>query len=68
MLHLDKGGNNSLYQWWFDNIEVEGVEFDIIGLSFHEYWHGNLFNLAANLKDLTIRYNKELVVVETAYA
>ncbi len=68
MLHLDKGGDNDLYRWWFDNIIAEGVEFDIIGLSFYGYWHGDLSDLSANLADLAQRYSKELVVVETAYA
>ncbi len=68
MLHLDKGGDNDLYRWWFDNIIAEGVEFDVIGLSFYGYWHGNLSDLAANLADLAQRYDKELIVVETAYA
>ncbi|MFN2108873.1 MAG: arabinogalactan endo-beta-1,4-galactanase, partial [Anaerolineae bacterium] len=68
MLHLDKGGDNELYRWWFDNIIAEGVEFDVIGLSFYGYWHGDLSDLSANLADLAQRYNKELIVVETAYA
>jgi arabinogalactan endo-1,4-beta-galactosidase len=68
MLHLDKGGDNDLYRWWFDNIIAEGVEFDVIGLSFYGYWHGDLSDLSANLADLAQRYNKELIVVETAYA
>ena len=68
MLHLDRGGDNELYRWWFDNIIAEGVEFDVIGLSFYGYWHGDLSDLAANLADLAQRYNKELIVVETAYA
>ncbi len=68
MLHLDKGGENDLYRWWFDSIMAEGVEFDVIGLSFYGYWHGDLSDLAANLADLAQRYNKELIVVETAYA
>jgi len=68
MLHLDKGGDNDLYRWWFDNIIAEGVEFDVIGLSFYGYWHGDLSDLSANLTDLAQRYDKELIVVETAYA
>ena len=67
MLHLDRGGNNDLFRWWFDGIIAEGVEFDVIGLSFYGYWHGDLSDLSANLADLAQRYNKELVVVETAY-
>lgn len=60
MLHLDQGGNNSLCRWWFDNIIAEGVEFDVIGLSFYGYWHGKL-------SDPAYRYGKALIVVETAY-
>jgi arabinogalactan endo-1,4-beta-galactosidase len=67
MLHLDNGGDNALYRWWFDNVIAEGVEFDVIGLSFYGYWHGELAGLSDNLDDLAHRYNKGLIVVETAY-
>jgi arabinogalactan endo-1,4-beta-galactosidase len=67
MLHLDRGGDNRLYRWWFDNAIAEGVEFDVIGLSFYGYWHGELADLSNNLNDLAYRYQKELIVVETAY-
>jgi arabinogalactan endo-1,4-beta-galactosidase len=67
MLHLDRGGNNDLYRWWFDGVIAEGVRFDVIGLSFYGYWHGELADLSDNLEDLAYRYNKELLVVEVAY-
>ncbi len=67
MLHLDRGGNNDLYRWWFDGVIAEGVKFDVIGLSFYGYWHGELADLSDNLEDLAYRYNKELLVVEVAY-
>ena len=68
MLHLDKGGDNALYRWWFDGVIAEGVEFDVIGLSFYPYWHGELDGLSANLADLAQRYNREMILVETSYA
>ncbi len=68
MLHLDRGGDNAACRWWFDGVLAEGVEFDLIGLSFYGYWHGDLADLSANLADLAQRYGKELIVVETAYA
>jgi arabinogalactan endo-1,4-beta-galactosidase len=68
MLHLDKGGDNALYRWWFDSVIAEGVEFDVIGLSFYPYWHGELDGLSANLADLAQRYNREMILVETSYA
>jgi arabinogalactan endo-1,4-beta-galactosidase len=68
MIHLDFGGANELYRGWFDQATVRGLDFDTIGLSYYPYWHGSLKDLGANLNDLALRYGKDLVVVETAYA
>lgn len=69
MLHLDNGGNNALYRWFFDNYFLNnGNDFDIIGLSYYPFWHGTLKNLKNNLDDLAERYQKEMIIVETAYA
>ncbi len=68
MLHLDNGGKNELYRWWFDNILEQGVPFDLIGASYYPYWHGTLADLQNNLNDVAIRYNKDILLVETAYA
>lgn len=68
MLHLDNGGKNEMYRWWFDNIIEQGVPFDLIGVSYYPYWHGTLADLQNNLNDVALRYNKDIVLVETAYA
>jgi arabinogalactan endo-1,4-beta-galactosidase len=68
MVHLDFGGANELYRGWFDQATVRGLDYDAIGLSYYPYWHGTLDDLGANLNDLALRYGKDLVVVETAYA
>jgi arabinogalactan endo-1,4-beta-galactosidase len=67
MLQLDAGGNNGTYQWWFGNITSRNVPFDVIGASYYGYWHGSLADLQYNLNDVTARYSKDVVVVETAY-
>lgn len=67
VLHLDHGGDNALYRWWFDAITAAGVPFDIIGLSYYPFWHGTMGELAANLNDVSARYGKDVLVVETAY-
>jgi arabinogalactan endo-1,4-beta-galactosidase len=67
MLHLAEGGNNSLFRWWFDQATAFGVPFDVIGASYYPYWHGPLSGLQANLNDMASRYNKDVVVAETAY-
>ncbi len=68
MLHVDNGGNNALYRWWFDNVLAQHVPFDLIGVSYYPYWHGTLADLQNNLDDIARRYGKDIVVVETAYA
>jgi len=44
------------------------VSFDSIEVADYPYWHGTLEDLQNNLNDISARYNKDMVVVETAYA
>lgn len=67
MIHLAEGGDNKLYRWVFDELTARKVPFDIIGLSYYPYWHGSLDELQHNLNDISSRYNKDVIVVETAY-
>lgn len=67
MVHLDNGGNNSLYREWFDSYFANsGADFDCIGLSYYPFWHGTMDDLAANLRDVGERYGKALIVTETS--
>jgi arabinogalactan endo-1,4-beta-galactosidase len=68
MLHIAEGGDNDLARWWFDNITRREVPFDVIGISYYPYWHGSLAELQNNLNDISSRYDKDVIVVETAYA
>jgi arabinogalactan endo-1,4-beta-galactosidase len=68
MLHIAEGGDNDLARWWFDNITGRDVPFDVIGISYYPFWHGTLGQLQTNLNDISSRYNKDVIVVETAYA
>lgn len=67
ILHLDAGGQNVLYRTWFDEMSKRNVDYDIIGLSYYPIWHGGLDDLQFNLEDISARFNKEVLVVETAY-
>lgn len=68
MLHIAEGGDNDLARWWFDNMTRREVPFDVIGISYYPFWHGSLAQLQANLNDVSARYGKDVIVVETAYA
>ncbi|MEQ7125789.1 glycosyl hydrolase 53 family protein [Actinopolymorpha sp. B11F2] len=67
MLHIDRGGDNGGSVWFFDHMLEFEVPFDLIGESYYPIWHGSLADLQANLGDLAPRYDKDIVVVETAY-
>jgi arabinogalactan endo-1,4-beta-galactosidase len=68
MLHIAEGGDNDMARWWFDNITRRDVPFDVIGISYYPFWHGTLAQLQFNLNDISARYDKDVIVVETAYA
>lgn len=70
VLHLDQGGKNQLYKWYFDELlKVNpNLDFDVIGLSYYPMWHGTMEGLQYNLNTLVQKYNKEVCIVETAYA
>jgi arabinogalactan endo-1,4-beta-galactosidase len=67
VLHLDHGGNSSMFRAWFDNAIARGVQFDVIGMSYYPQWHGSLTDLQNNMNDLQSRYDKDILIVETAY-
>jgi arabinogalactan endo-1,4-beta-galactosidase len=67
MIHIDKGGSWPKTKWFFDRLRQRDVDFDVIGLSYYPWWHGTLDALRENLQQTAQAYDKDLVVVETAY-
>jgi len=67
MVHIDRGGDNGGARWFYDHIAEQGVDFDVIGLSYYPFWHGPLSALQFNLSDLASAYGKPMVLVEVAY-
>jgi arabinogalactan endo-1,4-beta-galactosidase len=77
MLHVSRGGNESVVEGFFDRFAVHdgsaattaAVDFDVIGLSYYPYYssHGTLSSLQTSVGDCVSRYGKEVVVAETSY-
>lgn len=67
MLHLAEGGNNAKFRSFFDQVQANNIDYDVIGMSYYPYWHGTLNQLKTNMDDMATRYGKEVVVAETAY-
>jgi len=65
MLHF-AGIKNS--DWYFENAQKYGANFDIIGLSWYAIWHSHDLDwMEQQLQELTQSSGKKLMIVETAY-
>ncbi len=67
MLHIDRGGDAAGAQKFYDHMVDASVPFDVIGVSYYPWWHGSLAQLEATLSLLATRYQRDVVVAETAY-
>lgn len=67
MIHIDRGGDIENTKWFFDNLILNHVPFDVIGQSYYPWWQGSLDDLRKNLAFMATRYKKPIIVAETAY-
>ena len=67
MVHLANGGNFDEFDSFFTELEERRVHYDMIGASYYSYWSGSLENLSKNLNNVSEKFNKPVVVVETSY-
>lgn len=66
MIHIASGDDTEL-RWFFDNLKANHVHFDVMGLSYYYLWHGTISQMSANLADMATRYEKPIIIAETAY-
>lgn len=64
MIHLALGGQNRLSREFLDKMEEYNAEYDIIGLSYYEKWHGTYDDLKKNVYDLAATYKKPIAICE----
>ncbi len=67
MIHHDRGADLGVTRDFFGELKKRGVKFDVIGLSYYPWWHGTLPNLEKTLNGLAAKFNRPVMVVETAY-
>jgi len=67
ILHLERSYDNARYRQWFDAVTAAGVDYDIIGISYYPHWHKSMREVKNNLEDISSRYNKDVMIIETAY-
>jgi arabinogalactan endo-1,4-beta-galactosidase len=67
ILHIDKGAKSDVTEWFYSHIEEYRVPYDIIGLSYYPWMHGPLKDLESNLQNLGNKFNKDVIIAETAH-
>jgi hypothetical protein len=67
IVHIDRGGDWATTMWFFDNLNNQGVPYDIIGESYYPFYHGSPTNLNICLSNAAVRYGKPIIVAETAF-
>jgi len=54
--------------WHFDNLLKHDTGFDVIGVSYYPFWHGDLSEFTQRMKGIAAKYDKPIIIAETAYA
>lgn len=68
MLHYDNGGDTRGTKAFYDRFNGYGIPYDVIGLSYYPWWHGNLVSLRDNFLSVLDNYpDKDVILVEVGY-
>ncbi len=69
VLHTERVAQVDVLINFYDQMKKYGVEYDIIGLSYYPYFHGDMSVLDKALSSLQTRYpEKNIMIVETGYS
>ena len=69
ILHTERVAKLSILTNFYNQMRSKQVDYDIIGLSYYPYFHGDLATLAAALNTVGNSYqDKEIMIVETGYS
>ena len=67
VVHIDRGGDWNTTRSFFDNLNAQGVPYDIIGESYYPFYHGPYTNLANCVTNTAKRYGKPIFIAETDF-
>lgn len=55
------------YADYAKKLKYYNLDYDVFASSYYPYWHGTLDNLTTVLNDVTAKYGKKTMVIETSY-
>jgi len=66
-LHIARIDEPDATHEFFNQVLNAGIRFDVISLTYYQFWSGPLSSLLSSMNDLSSRYGKNILVAETAY-
>ena len=68
VIHTERSGESARTYYYYNKLKEAAVDYDIVGLSYYPFYHGDLTALKATLLLLKRNFpEKEVQIVETAY-
>jgi arabinogalactan endo-1,4-beta-galactosidase len=67
IVHIDRGGDWATTEWFFENLNYQGVPYDIIGESYYPFYQGSPTALITCLSNAALEFGKPIVVAEDAF-
>ncbi|MBQ8046726.1 MAG: glycosyl hydrolase 53 family protein [Prevotella sp.] len=68
IIHTEQAGDTETTVNYYKRLAAEGIDYDIIGLSYYPFWHKALSQLSTTLDRLAADFpDREVQIVETAY-
>lgn len=68
VLHTERVAQQNVLKNFYNRMKTMNVQYDIIGLSYYPYWHGDLTVLNGALDMLETSFkDKKIMIVETGY-
>lgn len=69
IIHTERVADQTVEKNFYDKMKSLNIDYDIIGLSYYPYFHGDLNVLDGSLTMLEQNYpEKDIMIVETGYA
>ena len=68
VLHIERVPRATNITYFYNKMNADNVDYDIIGLSYYSYYHGSLSTLELALQTIERTFpDKEIMIVETGY-
>ncbi|MDE5773125.1 MAG: arabinogalactan endo-1,4-beta-galactosidase [Muribaculaceae bacterium] len=69
VLHTERVGDTAAMYNFYSNMKSHNVDYDIIGLSYYPYFHGNMYKLEYAINSVERNFaDKKVMIVETGYS